>query len=403
MELTKGQAEAYSYIQSMNATWKGSPNVLVVAGFAGTGKTTLLKMVAQESESHPIVVTPTGKAAMRVKEASGIDAVTIHRYVYTHRPDGANSFIRSKKKIEEIEVSPNRIVFVDEGSMVDQELWEDLFDACYATQQNIVIFGDPFQLPPVVQDGEYFSLVDPRFICTKRIELTEIVRQALESPIIRSSMLVRKGDMLNALMDIPRVLPDELFVKSTNTYKNGGAVVCHTNKLRNDLNKKIRESLGYAGALQVGEPLLVVKNNYEVDLYNGEIVTFDGWVTDPIKRSFNDRFNHVKVHVNVGRGKLKEPTLIDPLMCIEEVMGDLEPKFQGSVAYYCGKVNDRQEMLHVNFGYAMTCHKMQGSEAPEVLVIAEPTIKLNSLNGRRWMYTAITRAKKDVSLCFTGV
>jgi exodeoxyribonuclease-5 len=399
MELTKGQSEAYKYIKGMGK-WKGAPNVLVVAGFAGTGKTTLLKMISAETSTPPLVLTPTGKAAVRVQEASGIEATTIHRYIYSHRPDGKGGFVRSKKGMDDLDRSSNNIVFVDEGSMVDQELWEDLFEVCYLTQQDIVIFGDPFQLPPVSVGGEYFSLVDPRFVATKRIELTEIVRQALDNPIIRSSMLVRKGDIFNGLLDIDRVLPEELVEKSVQLYKTGGATICHTNKTRNELNNSIRNALGRSGPLEVGEPLLVIKNNYEVDLFNGEVVTFDGWTDEPYRRSFFDHFNNQKLNVNVGRMKVREPALIDPIVCVEEVMGSLDAKFQGAVAYYCGKANQKQEMLHVNLGYAMTCHKMQGSEAPEVLVVSEPTIKLNSLDGRKWIYTAITRAKERVSLCF---
>lgn len=400
MQLTKGQEEAFKYIQSM-VKWKGTPEVLVVAGFAGTGKTTLLKMVSESFPSHPVVVAPTGKAALRVEQASGIAAGTLHRYLYKHRPDEATGeFVRSKKPIEEVDRSSCGILFLDEGSMVDQELWEDLFEVCHATQQNIVVFGDPFQLPPVAQSSDFFSLMDPRFVATKRIELTEIVRQALENPLIRSSMLVRQGDVFEGLLDIDMVLPSELVEEATKTYSAGGAVLCHTNKTRNLLNNGIRTQLGYSGDLKAGEPLLVTKNNYNVDLFNGEIVTFKGWAEEPVTRDFWDRFNQAHVKVKVGRGMISDG-IIDPVLCMEEVMGSLEPKFSSSVAYYCGKHRGKQEMLNANLGYALTCHKAQGSEFPTVLVCSEPSVRVNTLEGRRWIYTAITRSKENVKICFT--
>lgn len=402
VNLTQKQEEAYKYVQSMVDNWKGTPNVLVVAGFAGTGKTTLLKVIAESFPEHPVVVTPTGKAALRVREVSGIDAETIHRYLYKHRPDGnTGDFVRTKKTVEDIRRSPCGIVFLDEGSMVDQELWEDLFEACYTTQQNIVVFGDPFQLPPVAMGKEYFSLMDPRFVATHRIEMREIMRQALENPIVRSSMLIRQGDVFEGLLDIERVMPEDVVKASIDAYASQGAVLCHTNKVRNILNQEMRARMGYMGPLTKGEPLLVVKNNYSVELYNGEIVSFEGWDQNPVERTFKDRFNDARVSVSVGRAELSDG-LINPLLCVEEVMGKLDPKFQSSVAYYCGKVNDRQEMLHANLGYVLTCHKAQGSEFSNVLVCAEPTVRTNTLDGRRWLYTAITRSKESVKLCFTG-
>lgn len=402
MNLTEKQEEAFKYVQSMTNNWRGTPNVLVVAGFAGTGKTTLLKVIAESFPEHPVVVTPTGKAALRVREVSGIEAETVHRYLYKHRPDGnTNDFVRTKKTAEEVNRSPCGIVFLDEGSMVDQELWEDLFEACHATQQNIVIFGDPFQLPPVAINKEYFSLMDPRFVATHRVEMTEIMRQALENPIVRSSMLIRKGDVFEGLLDIERVMPENVVEACIEASAGNGAILCHTNKARNTLNNEMRARFGYFGEPVQGEPLLVVKNNYTVELYNGEIVSFEGWETPPQLKTFRDKFNDVRLSVNVGRAILSDGN-IDPLLCVEEVTGKLEPKFQSSVAYYCGKVNDRQEMLHANFGYVLTCHKAQGSEFPTVLVCAEPTVRPNTLDGRRWLYTAITRSKESVKLCFTG-
>jgi exodeoxyribonuclease-5 len=214
-------------------------------------------------------------------------------------------------------------------------------------------------------------------------------------------MLIRQGDVFEGLLDIERVMPEDMVKASIDAYASKGAILCHTNKTRNLLNKEMRARMGHTGPLVEGEPLLVVKNNYTVELYNGEIVAFEGWEQAPSERSFRDKFNDVRLSVRVGRATISQGQ-ISPLLCVDEVMGELDPKFQSSVAYYCGKVNDRQEMLHANLGYVLTCHKAQGSEFPNVLVCAEPTVRPNTLDGRRWLYTAITRSKESVKLCFTG-
>ena len=80
IKLTEGQEKAYQSIQKCINKWEGKPRVHVICGFAGTGKTTLLRVFEKELPQHPVVLTPTGKAALRVKEATGIEAITMHRY-----------------------------------------------------------------------------------------------------------------------------------------------------------------------------------------------------------------------------------------------------------------------------------------------------------------------------------
>jgi exodeoxyribonuclease-5 len=271
------------------------------------------------------------------------------------------------------------------------------------TQQNIVCLGDPFQLPPVAEKGEsYFSIVDPTFICTERVELTEIVRQALDNPIIRSSMLMREGDMMEALIELDMVIPKNMNERAVQVYKNGGAVICHMNATRNALNADVRKALGKGPELEVGEPLLITKNNYNTDLFNGEIVNFGGWMDGPDKERYLDKFgNNGWYDVHIGQVQLDKGRG-NPTLCVEEVFGKLDNSLTGSVAYNAGRRYGKGMHQHANLGYTLTCHKSQGSEWPEVFVVVEPTINLNTKMGARWMYTAITRTKEKLSVCMTG-
>jgi exodeoxyribonuclease-5 len=403
IQLTDGQKKAYESIHRCMGNWHGKPRVHVITGFAGTGKTTLLRAFEQELPEHPVVLTPTGKAALRVFEATGIQASTIHRYIYKHVPTDRGEFIRTQKPADEIDVSPCGVVFVDEASMVSLELWEHLFEACVLTQQNIVCLGDPFQLPPVAERGaEYFSIVDPVFVCTERVELTEIVRQALDNPIIRASMCMRQGDMMEAFLELDMVNPDKMVSKAVDVYKRNGAVICHMNATRNILNNDIRKILGKGDELEVGEPLLITKNNYNTELFNGEIVNFGGWMQTPDKERYLDKFGENGWYdVRIGTAKL-DKGIGNPTLCVEEIFGKLDSSLAGSVAYNAGRQYGKGMHQHANLGYALTCHKSQGSEWPEVFVVVEPTINLNTKMGARWMYTAITRTKETLSVCMKG-
>lgn len=403
IKLTEGQEKAYQSIQKCINKWEGKPRVHVICGFAGTGKTTLLKVFEKELPQHPVVLTPTGKAALRVKEATGIEAITMHRYLYKHVPTNYGDFERTKKTPSELAVSPCGVVFVDEASMVSLELWEDLFEGCNDTKQNIVCLGDPFQLPPVVdKNASYFSIVDPDFVCTERMMLTEIVRQALDNPIIQASMLLRQGKVMEAMMDIDIIDSRAIETHAKDVYQRNGVVICHMNATRNKLNNSIRNQLGKGSELEIGEPILITKNNYNTDLLNGEIVNFKGWMDEPELNKFMDKFGD-KGWYNVRIGKaLLDKCNGTPTMCVEEVLGTLDTSLTNSVGYNAGRRYGKGMHQHANLGYTLTCHKSQGSEWPEVFVVVEPTIDLNTKMGARWLYTAITRTKEKVSMSMKG-
>jgi ATP-dependent exoDNAse (exonuclease V) alpha subunit len=401
--LTQGQKKSLEAIH-FASTWQGKVKVVIIRGYAGTGKTTLLKMLSKIGMESPTVVAPTGKAALRVEEATDLVAQTIHRFIYNHKPDNrTGEFTRTNKDPAEIEKSGCGCIFVDEASMVDLELWEDLFAAAEATQQNLVCLGDPFQLPPVSSAKEHFSIMADEFLCTKRVDMTEIVRQALDNPIIRASMMVREGDVTGCMMELPHVAASRLIERSHEVYDAKGAVICHRNNTRNSINRAIRKRIGHPeNSVVEGEPLLICKNNYDAELYNGEVVRFNKWVSDPELMMFKDKFNDNKAYsVYVGKADV-EGAIIEPYLCVEEVMGLTDPSASNSIQYFAGKRFEKGKFVGANLGYTLTCHKSQGSEWPEVLVALEPTVSLTNKEGQRWLYTALTRAKEKVSVCVTG-
>jgi exodeoxyribonuclease-5 len=419
MQLTKGQEEARVMVERLLD--EDDAKFAVMSGYAGTGKTTMLKVIAEE-QGEPLILTPTGKAALRVAEASGVHASTIHRWLYKTTEDPKTGEPKwTKKPAAEVEMPTNGLIVIDEASMVSEELWADVWSFCSALGLRVLLVGDKFQLPPVVkrtEEGEwkpFSTLTDLR--TNFRADLTEVVRQALDSPIIRASMEIRAGEIqaMDAVMDLLPSTPQSKLVPAFLRMKQGQrALIAHTNKTRQDLNLEVRSALGYDEAtIQVGEPLLVLFNNYDLDRFNGEVVAFNGWQQEPdAPIAVRDRFKNLNAMMSFGIADIEGRAAA---MSQEEIFArcDGMPMTtikRAALHHATGKWGyeklDAPKHLNANLGYCLTCHKSQGSEWDDVMVVVEQTIGGRSgiygLEGRRWLYTAITRARKNVSLCFVS-
>src|SRR5438128_3161723 len=172
-----------------------------------------------------------------------------------------------------------QVLVIDEASMVGPDLWEDIFDACTMMHMNILLIGDPFQLPPVEKKsrddlGQPFNLLHEGFAYTERVLLTEIVRQAMDNPIIRASLLIRDGQVAKAVTGLPKLFPGQVLEKAAEIIKDGsGALIVHKNETRNRMNLAVRDALKKPLAqIAPGEPLLILQNNYRLQRFNGEII-----------------------------------------------------------------------------------------------------------------------------------
>lgn len=417
--LTKGQESALKVMLETADARESESVVTIVKGFAGTGKTTLLRVVGKKIGS-PLFLTPTGKAALRLKEATGFEASTIHRWMYRAEEDkrsGKMAFVR--KPTEEIDRPSNKLIVVDEASMLSEPLWKDLLRTAWQLRCNIVLVGDPFQLPPVDPEAKTpFSCLEDSFPAHHRVNLTEIVRQALDNPIIKASMHVREGNVEAAMSLLPNLERGEAWKLTLDICKKtDGVVICHRNVTRHKINASVRAELGMPQDLQKHEPLLVLKNCYEAGVYNGEVVPFQGWTWESGPVDVYDKYRNVTKQTRFGTSTLNNTEIV---LAHERIRGNMEEVGFGAVAYEGlrtyhankpskprqpsykmqgkkGKRGPPQPFLDANFGYCLTAHRSQGSEWNRVLVIAEPTIRIRTEEGLRWTYTALTRAKEKVS------
>lgn len=418
--LTQGQEVALQGVRQLGVDFPEGGGIAVIAGYAGTGKSTLIRILAEEYDNRILVVTPTGKAAVRVREIAECPARTIHSWLYEVSEDEETGELKFQRKPKaDLELPAAGFVVVDEASMVTFGVFVDILWACQSLGLNLVLVGDEFQLPPVEMNAAKrdFSVFAADFPANFRTKLTEIHRQALDSPIIRASMGVRTGRWANeAVSELPTVTDSQLLERAAFFFNEEGATIVHRNATRVAVNTGIRAHLGLpTSQIVTNEPLLVTQNTHAIEVYNGEIVNVLGLPApinvEPI--AVRDRTNDKSKYMNYLKTEITTPVRgrQEVLIADAEVFGDT-----GGVGSYAIKRNAtflKQKLygqldgipqgppfLPANFGYALTCHKSQGSEFPSGIVIVEDSLRLNTADGRRWLYTALTRFKKHLEICW---
>lgn len=309
MELTDQQNKVF---EQLKAFLDSDASVFILRGYAGTGKTTMVKVMADFiKQSHQLsLMAPTGRAARVLTDKTGYEATTIHKAIYEKAhlttkkvEDIADSKFKFIFPIHESDQKGNIVAIVDEASMVcshktEHELFmfgtdnllEDLLTFIRPNFGGKVIFvGDPAQLPPVGESvsnalrAEYFQKRDLKVI---ESELTEVLRQKGNSVILKNAMMIRnllEKTKRNQLVfeeqkDDVETVPSELFLEKFLNYrkasgKHDSVIICYSNKSANRYNKDIRKALyGEDSSLRENDILIITQNNYRLNRMNGELV-----------------------------------------------------------------------------------------------------------------------------------
>ena len=341
----------------------GGPQVFRLFGFAGTGKTTLARHVAENVDGEVQFGAFTGKAALVLREKGCGEARTIHSMIY--RPKDLDSEEPSFVLNEDSPASKASLIVIDECSMVDEELGRDLL----SFGKKVLVLGDPAQLPPV-KGGGFFTEQEPD------VMLTEVHRQAADNPIVRLSMQIRAGERLafgdhGAMRVVSRKDIDAELVKGADQ------VLVGLNKTRRAYNKRLRELLGFKAELpEVGEKLVCLRNDKTKGLLNGAI--FRVHKAGGVRRA---RYRMSLTSDETPGGKAIR-------------VGVLPALFDGneeSLSYA-----QRRESDEFDYGYALTVHKAQGSQWDEVVLFDESWAFRE--NRERWLYTGVTRAAKNLTV-----
>jgi exodeoxyribonuclease V len=341
----------------------GEPQVFRLFGFAGVGKSTLARHIAQGAQGGTAFAAFTGKAALVMRSKGCAGATTIHALIYrtTEADDGAPKFTLN----HDGPASRAGLIVIDECSMVDAELGRDLM----SFGKPILVLGDPAQLPPV-KGGGFFTEVEPD------IMLTQIHRQAQDDPIIRLSAEVRNGGKLSygRYGETSIIRRDEI---EPGAVLRADQVLVGLNRTRRLYNKRIRELLGISEPLPVaGERLVCLRNDRAKGLINGGL-----WRVEAM-RAMRKEFVRMtlKPEDETGRSNAKVAVL-------KQFFEDGEQ----NIPYA-----QRRESDEFDFGYALTVHKAQGSQWDDVMLFDESYAFGEYRN--RWLYTGLTRAAKRITI-----
>lgn len=370
--------------------------VFQLAGYAGTGKTTLAKHLAATVNGRVYFAAFTGKAAHVLIKSGVPNASTIHKLIYnpkdksqkrlkeleaerarlrTHSPIPETLLAKVQAAIDaeltnlarpmfqlnlESELNGAALCVVDEYSMIDEQMGADLLSFGVP----ILALGDPGQLPPV-KGGSYFK-GQPDLL------LTEIHRQAADNPIIWMSREVREGRDLR-----PGTYGDSIVVpyaqaKATLADKVLGTdqLLVGRNATRQSSNGRARQLMGFADALpKARDKLVCLRNNHELGLLNGQLWT------------------------------CRADSVFDGAYVLLDVESEDGLKIETSAHadYFHGKQPDywaKKDAEEFDYGYALTVHKSQGSQWNNVLLFDEWFGK----DRRQWLYTGITRAAERIDV-----
>lgn len=452
LEPTKGQIEALKLTASLIFDKQSYAPVLLIKGYAGTGKTTIVSALVKalpQLKLNFILLAPTGRSAKVLAGYTNNQAHTIHRKIYIIKttPNGTISLTLNKNKHQ------NSIFIVDEASMIgdgstyndsafaNTNLLADLFEYVFSgTNCKLILIGDTAQLPPVKMDKS--PALNEKVIANTysdeilKTELTEVVRQAKESGILYNATAIREQINKGLTSDFPCFslkgfndifaisgtdLEDRLNYAYGNYNTEEVAILCRTNKRANQFNQEIRRRiLFHESEICSGDLMMVVRNNYfwlDESSTAGFIANGDMIEILKIKKYeslYGFNFAHVIIRLvdYPNEKELETILLLDTIMSdapslsfednnklFNNVMEDYADIPQRGKKIEKVKSNPHFNALQVKFAYAITCHKAQGGQWRAVFIDkGYLTKEMINTEYYRWLYTAITRATDKLYL-----
>ncbi len=351
-----------------------APQVFRLFGFAGTGKTTLAKTIAEDSGGEVLFAAFTGKAAQVMRNRGCANARTLHSLIYRPRGEKAEEETGEMQPAFSLnrssEVKKAKLVIVDECSMVDEKLGRDLLS--FGTK--VLVLGDPGQLPPVKAGeggGGFFTEHEPD------VMLTEIHRQARENPIIQLAATVREGGR----PDYGRYGESRVIGRDdidADDVLAADQVLVGRNRTRQNFNRRIRTLKGFEDMLPAaGDKLVCLRNSSEKGLLNGGL-----WRVTSVGARAGLAINMLVKSEDEG------PHGSSAKIRVLKAMFEDGPE---AVPF-----DRRRRTDEFDYGYALTVHKAQGSQWDRLVLFDESFAFRDTRD--RWLYTAITRAAEAITI-----
>ena len=431
--------------------------ILVVNGYAGTGKTTAIASVIsvlKEYKTKCVLLAPTGRAAKVLSSYAGQSAYTIHKHIYRQKSVGGDGF-------GQFSLAPNKdretLFVVDEVSLIGIDAAQQQSTAAFGTGNlledlvsfvrsgvdcKMILIGDSAQLPPVGLDASPALLKDYMAMMggVRFTELSTVVRQQKESGVLHNATLVRKlisrmdygpgvmdicdlGLETAGFDDVERIGGGELIEKLSDAYSRYGEddtiVLCRSNKRAIKYNLGIRSTVQFKEERLVrDDKLMIVKNCYQF-LENVKDVDYiaNGDIAKLQKISkFEDRYG-----LHFAEARISFPDYDDQEIVAKVILDTLESEsasltYEQSNMLYQGVNEDYSHItakkkrydavredkyynaLQLKYANAITCHKSQGGQWRCVFIDNAFWQEELTVDDLKWLYTALTRATEKVYL-----
>lgn len=432
-------------------------DILVVNGYAGTGKTTAISAVIsvmKEFQTKCVLLAPTGRAAKVLSSYSGQPAYTIHKHIYRQKSVGGDGF-------GQFSLAPNKdketLFIVDEVSLIGIDSGQQQSSAAFGTgnlledlisfvrsgvECKVILIGDSAQLPPIGLDASPALLPDYMKMMgnVEFAELSTVVRQQHESGILYNATMIRQlqaeleygpgvmdicdlGLETGPFDDVERIGGGELIEKITDAYAAYGEddtiILCRSNKRAIKYNMGIRSTVQYKEERLVrDDKLMIVKNCYQfLEGIEGMDYIANGDIAKLQKISkFEERYG-----LHFAEARISFPDYNDQEIIAKVVLDTLESEsasltYEQSNMLYQGVNEDYAHIttkkkryeavredkyynaLQLKYANAITCHKSQGGQWRCVFIDNPFWQEDLTVDDLKWLYTAITRATEKVYL-----
>ena len=432
-------------------------DIMVVNGYAGTGKTTAVSAVIsvmKEFQTKCVLLAPTGRAAKVLSSYSGQPAFTIHKHIYRQKSVGGDGF-------GQFTLSPNKdrqaLFIVDEVSLIGIDagqqqsttafgsgnLLEDLISFVRSgVECKVILIGDSAQLPPVGLDAspalmpEYMKMMGG----TVFAELSTVVRQQNDSGILYNATMIRQlqteleygpgvmdicdlGLETSGFDDVERISGGDLIEKISDAYSSYGEddtiILCRSNKRAIKYNMGIRSTVQFKEERLVrDDKLMIVKNCYQfLEGIEGMDYIANGDIAKLQKISrYEERYG-----LHFAEARISFPDYDDQEIVAKVILDTLDSEsasltYEQSNMLYQGVNEDYAHIttkkkryeavredkyynaLQLKYANAITCHKSQGGQWKCVFIDNPFWQEELTVDDLKWLYTAITRATEKVYL-----
>lgn len=354
-----------------------------ISGYAGSGKSTLVSFIISALNIDPdevSYVAYTGKAAQVLRSKGCPGAVTAHRLLYRSIQKNDGTYVHYPRR----SIYPYKLIVVDEVSMLPKQMWELLL----SHRLPVLALGDPGQLPPVAAQSN--GVLDH-----PHVFLDEVMRQAAESEIIQLTMAIREGRPLLLQQGQEVRIVDRNELQQPGFLAWGDQIICGKNDTRNKVNtlmRKIIMNTDDADPL-VGDRIICLHNDWECVNATGDALVngLGGKITNLFYTRNNPFMKKTPVISFIP--DFEGSSSFDNLECDYNIFTKHVPLINSEnfrkIPAYC-------HPREFDYGYAITCHKSQGSEYDKVIVLEEYLRNESKEGHMRWLYTAATRAAKKL-------